>query len=117
VRATVRPPDQTLGDVWAQVAANELMERRVLRLMDDYHLDTLGDLAEELFRRSESAMRAAIRAVPDGTYRYGFQTDGVDAPLEFRIALTVAGDGIAADYAGPSPAQPRAINCGRAYTY
>jgi N-methylhydantoinase B len=29
LRANVRTPDQTLGDIWAQVSANELMERRV----------------------------------------------------------------------------------------
>src|SRR5215468_11062731 len=117
LRANVRTPDQTLGDIWAQVSANELMERRVLQLVEDYRLDGLGDLADELFGRSERAMRAAIRAVPDGTYRYEMQTDGVDAPLAFRIALTVAGDEIAADYAGTSPSQPRAINCVLAYTY
>jgi N-methylhydantoinase B len=117
LRANVRTPDQTLGDIWAQVSANELMERRVLGLMDDYRLDTLADLADELFGRSERAMREAIRGVPDGTYRYGFQTDGVDAPLEFRIALTVTGDEVVADYAGTSPSQPRAINCVLAYTY
>jgi N-methylhydantoinase B/oxoprolinase/acetone carboxylase alpha subunit len=70
VRANVRTPDQTLGDIWAQVSANELMERRVLRLMEDYGLDALTELADELFSRSEAAMRQAIRAVPDGTYRY-----------------------------------------------
>ena len=30
LRANVRTPDQTLGDIWAQVSANELMDRRVL---------------------------------------------------------------------------------------
>ena len=29
VRANVRTPDQTVGDIWAQARANELMERRV----------------------------------------------------------------------------------------
>src|SRR3989454_12319755 len=45
------------------------------------------------------------------------RTDGVDAPLDFKISLTVAGDAIVADYAGTSPQQPRAINCVLAYTY
>ena len=103
LRANVRTPDQTLGDIWAQVSANELMERRVLRLMEDYGLDALTELADELFARSEAAMRQAIRAVPDGTYRYAFQTDGVDAPLTFRIALTVAGDECSPTSRAPPP--------------
>ena len=117
LRANVRTPDQTLGDIWAQASANELMEQRVLGLLGDYGIDRLEPVADELFARSERAMRDAIRAVPDGTYRYGFETDGTDAPFEFRIALTVAGDEIVADYTGSSPQQPRAINCVLAYTY
>ena len=117
LRANVRTPDQTLGDIWAQVSANELMERRVLRLLEDYRLDSLEALADELFARSERAMRQAISAVPDGTYRYAFHTDGMDAPFEFAVALTVTGDEIVADYTGTSPSQPRAINCVLAYTY
>jgi N-methylhydantoinase B len=117
IRANVRTPDQTLGDIWAQASANELMERRVGALMEDYGLATLDELGDELFARSEHAMRQAIRAVPDGTYRYGFRTDGTGAPFEFRIALTVAGDAIVADYTGTSSQQPRAINCVLAYTF
>ena len=117
IRANVRTPDQTMGDIWAQASANELMERRVNALMDDYQLDGLGELGDELFARSEGAMREAIRAVPNGTYRYAFTTDGTSVPFEFKIALTVAGDEIVADYTGTSPQQPRAINCVMAYTY
>src|SRR3989454_859167 len=117
IRANVRTPDQTMGDIWAQVSANELMERRVRALMDDYGLDNLEALGDELFSRSERAMREAIRAVPDGTYRYGFSTDGTGTPFEFKIALTVRGDEIVADYTGSSPQQPRAINCVMAYTF
>lgn len=117
LRANVRTPDQTAGDVWAQVGANELMERRLLALLADYDLPDLAALGDELFARAERAMRAAIRAVPDGTYRYAMQADGVDAPYDFRLALCVAGDEIVADYTGTSPSQPRAINCVLAYTY
>jgi N-methylhydantoinase B len=117
IRANVRTPDQTMGDIWAQVSANELMENRVRRLMEEYGLESLEGLADELFSRSERAMRAAIRAVPDGTYRYGFDTDGFEKPYTFKVALTIKGDEITADFTGTSPAQPRAINCVYAYTY
>ena len=86
----MRTPEQTIGDIWAQASANELMERRVTALLDDSGLISLTELADEIFSRSERAMREAIRAVPDGTYRYAFRTDGTGAPFEFRIALTVS---------------------------
>ena len=117
IRANVRTPDMTMGDIWAQAGANELMEKRVHTLLDDYRLDGFDEFGAEIFARSERAMRDAIRAVPNGTYRYAFRTDGVDVPFEFKVAVTVTGDEIVCDYAGTSPQQPRAINCVYAYTY
>ncbi|MBT6137714.1 MAG: hydantoinase B/oxoprolinase family protein [Rhodospirillaceae bacterium] len=117
IRRNVRTPDQTLGDIWAQVGANELMADRMLALMTDYGLGELEGFADELFSRTETAMRAAISDLPDGTYDFGFETDGGDEPYVFQIALTVRGDEILADYTGTSPTQPRAINCVMAYTY
>ncbi len=117
IRANVRTPDQTLGDIWAQVGACELMENRLAALMGDYGLTELAGFGDALFATTEAAMRAEIAKLPDGTYRAGFQSDGYDEPFDFQIALTVDGDSITADYTGCSPVQPRAINCVMAYTY
>ena len=42
-------------------------------------LATLDALSKELRGRSEAAMRKAIRALPDGTYRAEAISDGFDA--------------------------------------
>ena len=117
MRTNVRTPDQTVGDLFAQVGALEVMERRLRTLMDDYGLRSLDAFADELYRRSDAAMREAVRALPDGTYRYEMVTDGLDEPFTFRIALTIGGDGIDVDYAGTSPQQSRGINVVYAYTF
>lgn len=117
IRTNVRTPDQTIGDIWAQVGANEIMADRMIALMREYNLEKLEDFSDELFSRTETAMRDAIRELPDGTYEFGFETDGADEPYVFNIALTVAGDSISMDYSGTSETQPRAINCVLAYTY
>ena len=101
LRQNVRTPDQTLGDLWAQVVALDLMEDRLLSLMEGHALPDLGNLAREIQGRCEAAMRAAIAALPDGTYRSELQTDGLlDTPVTIRMALTVRGDGIEIDFAG-----------------
>ena len=119
LRAQVRTPDQTEGDIHAQITANFLIEDRVLALTAEYGLKNLTALSEELNGRTEAAMRAAITEVPDGTYSYTMQTDGLsaDAPFIFALKLVVAGDTIHFDFAGTSPVQPRAINCPFCYTY
>jgi N-methylhydantoinase B len=117
MRTNVRTPDQTVGDLFAQVGALEVMEQRLRALMDDYGLRSLDAFADELYRRSDAAMREAVRALPGGTYRYEMVTDGLDEPFTFRIALTIDGDGINVDYAGTSPQQSRGINVVYAYTF
>ena len=118
IRQNVRTPDQTLGDLWAQVVALDLMEDRLLSLMEGHALPDLGDLAREIQGRCEAAMRAAIAALPDGTYRSELQTDGLlDTPVTIRMALTVKGDGIEIDFAGTDAQVDRAINCALCYTY
>jgi N-methylhydantoinase B len=107
-----------MGDLWAQVVALDLMEERLGALMEAYGLADLRALAGEIHGRCERAMRSAIAALPDGTYRSALQTDGVaDRPVTIRMALTIAGDTIDIDYAGTDPQVDRAINCALCYTY
>jgi N-methylhydantoinase B len=118
IRQNVRTPDQTMGDLWAQVVALDLMEERLGALMQGYGLPDLRALAGEIHGRCERAMRASIAALPDGTYRSALQTDGVlDRPVTLRMALTIAGDSIDIDYSGTDPQVDRAINCALCYTY
>jgi N-methylhydantoinase B len=117
LRTNVRTPDQTEGDVWAQVGALDLMERRLHAVLEDYRLENFRALADELFDRAEAAMREAIRSIPEGTYESELESDGLEEPFRFKLALTVKDGTIEADYTGTSPQQPRAINCVMAYTF
>ena len=115
LRTNVRVPDQTLGDLMAQLSALEVGERGLLRLMDEYTLDDLRTLAERIISSCERAMRAAITELPDGDYQGELQTDGLAVPITLKMRLTVAGDEIAIDFAGSSPQVERGINCVPAY--
>jgi N-methylhydantoinase B len=117
LRKNVRVPDQVVGDLWAQVTALELMDTRVATLMREYKLKTLADLAAEIRERSERAMRAAIRELPDGVYESALKTDGLGVPLDLKVRLTIKGDEVLADFAGSSAQVDRAINCAMCYTY
>jgi N-methylhydantoinase B len=118
IRKNVRTPDETMGDLWAQVVALDLMEDRLLQLMAQAQLADLRGLSHEIQLRCEKAMRAAIATLPDGTYYSSLQTDGLmDRPITLRMALTIANDTISIDYAGTDPQVDRAINCALCYTY
>jgi N-methylhydantoinase B len=80
--------------------------------------DDLTDLAREIQGRCETAMRAAIRELPDGTYRSELKTDGImDTPITIRLALTIEGRrDHCIDFAGTDAQVDRAINCALCYT-
>jgi len=117
LRKNVRVPDLVVGDLFAQVSALELVEKRLFDLMRDYELDGLDSLADEILMRSEAAMRAAIGAFADGTYDYTLKTDGLIEPVTIQIRVTVDGDSVLVDYAGTSPQVDRALNVALCYTY
>jgi N-methylhydantoinase B len=115
----VRAPEAVIGDLWAQVAALDLISARVLTLMDEYRLDQLDALSDEIQRRTEAAMRAAIAAVPQGTYRHAFDTDGIlGHQVHIEMAVTFDGRDCLIDYEGSSAQiDGAALNCAYAYTY
>ncbi len=117
IESNVRVPEQTMGDVWGQVAACRMMGNRLAEFLDDARVDPAA-LSTEICDRAETAMRAAIRAVPDGRYAYAVQNDGIDgAAIVIRCTLTVRGESVNVDYTGSSDQLPLAINVVPAYTF
>lgn len=117
IRTNVRTPEQTVGDIWSQVGAVDLIARRVGEILAEYSLEGIDELAEALFTRSEAAMRLAIAKLPEGEYRYEMHTDGFGERFRYAVAVRIRGGAIDCDFTGTSPQQPRAINCVLAYTH
>jgi N-methylhydantoinase B len=117
IRANVRTPEETIGDLYAQVTGNEVGAASLLRLLDELGLDSLDEVAAEIMDRSERALRDALRELPDGTYTNEIVTDGFDdEEIVLRVTATVDGDEIYLDFAGSSPQSRRGINVVLNYT-
>src|SRR5438309_450771 len=116
VRGNVRAPEEVVGDLYAMTAANDVGGDRLLEFMDEFGLESILPLADEVIARSEKAMREAIAEVPDGVYRNGMTVDGYDEPVRLEAAVAVEGDVMHIDYAGTSPASDRGINVVMNYT-
>jgi N-methylhydantoinase B len=115
-RANSRVPDQTIGDVMANITCNEVGGRQLLEFMDDYGLDDLGPLSRAIRDQAEAAMQEKIRGWRDGTYTYEADLEGVDEPIRIAATVTVAGDSVAIDFAGTSGCVNRGINVPFVYT-
>ncbi|NIS29016.1 MAG: hydantoinase B/oxoprolinase family protein, partial [Actinobacteria bacterium] len=75
VRANVRVPEETIGDLWAQVSCCRALAGRLNALLDEVDVE-LAAFADEVVGRTEQATRRAIDALPDGTYRGLVKNDG-----------------------------------------
>ncbi|MBT5944537.1 MAG: hydantoinase B/oxoprolinase family protein [Rhodospirillaceae bacterium] len=123
IRANIRVPDKVLGDLRAQLVANNVCARGLNAMLDEYSLDGLEELGAEVIERTESSLRRKIAALPDGAYRNDVvlpKIPGCDDEIEIKTLVTVAGDEVTIDYSGSSGEVGAAINCSynmtRSYT-
>jgi N-methylhydantoinase B len=117
VRANVRTPDETIGDLYAQAACNDVGARSLVRLLEEFELESIEPLSDEIVSRSEEAVRGAIRELPDGRYEHVSHSDGFDEPVRLAVALEVKGDELTIDFAGSSPQSRYGINLVLNYTH
>ncbi|MEO1721109.1 MAG: hydantoinase B/oxoprolinase family protein [Pseudomonadota bacterium] len=116
IRANVRTPDQTVGDLYSLAACNETGDRRLQAMLDEFDIDDLGALSDFVIETSRKATLAAIARVPSGTYAETMQVDGYDAPVHMAVTLTIDGQNLTADFAGTSGMSRFGVNCPEVYT-
>jgi N-methylhydantoinase B len=107
IRWNVRTPQEVIGDLRSQIAANHVCAEQVVQLLDDAGLDGpdgLDRLADAIIGRTEASLRRAIDRVEDGRYRAeGIIEQPAGAEdVVIRAAVTVEGDQVEVDLAGSS---------------
>ena len=117
VRTNVRQPDEVIGDFYAQTACNDAGGRALLEMMEEFELDSIDPIADEIIRRSETAVRAEIAKLPSGEWSNETWSDGFEEPIVVRCQVKVKGDEIFIDFTGSSPQSTRGINVVLNYTH
>jgi len=117
IRENVRGGEQVVGDLMSFIGANEIGAQRLRGFMEEYGFDDLGPLAHIVQSRSETAMRAAISALPNGTLEAESWANPLGTPYRLPLQLTVADDEIELAFEGAPPQLPRGgLNCTMSYT-
>ncbi|NLR98211.1 hydantoinase B/oxoprolinase family protein [Rhizobium sp. P38BS-XIX] len=114
IRENVRLPEIAIGDLTAQVATVRVAARRMGELARKYGTDIVEAAFDHLLATSEKQARAAIAALPDGVYEAQdiIDGDGVTTdPIAVKVAVTIDGDRLTADFTGCPPAVAGPINC------
>ena len=119
IAANVRLPDQTLGDLWAGVAANKVGEKRLLEVLDRYGIDAVRNAMEDLLNYGERAVLAELARLPKGVFEANdsIGDDGLGGgPYHVQVKVTITDKTFTIDFSGSDPQARGSINTTRTGT-
>jgi hypothetical protein len=101
------------GDIYAQRPSTNVAAQRVQELFERYPAPVVLGCFERFIDESDLQMRAALDALPDGTWlgEDWLDDDGItNAPLRIRVAVSIAGDRARCDFTGTDAQTPGPVN-------
>jgi N-methylhydantoinase B len=113
ILANVRTPEERRGDLLAQCMAIRRGRIRLAEIVARYGIETVRRNMRGLQDYSERMMRAALAALPAGSYRFEdwLDDDGVSKrPVRIAIRITLDGGSAVVDFSGSDPQAPGAVN-------
>lgn len=101
-----RQPDLFMLEIGARIAANNAAETRLLQTIEEFGIDKVLAIFEELPDYSEKLIRAKLRSLPDGVFKATHHFESIredEGYLTVKCALIKQGDSITLDFTGSSP--------------
>lgn len=114
IRENVRLPDDTLGDMYAGVAAARVGARRIESLIGKYGRDAVLAAMEDLLDYGERMTRLELLKLPEGVYTAEdvIEEDGLgNGPFTIKVAVTLKDGRCIADFTGTAAQAPGPVNC------
>jgi N-methylhydantoinase B len=120
ITANSRAPEERIGDLQAQLAAQRIGERRLLALAEAHGEAVLGAHAAALLDYSQRMTEAVIATIPPGVYSFtdALEGDGqTEGHIPIRCTLNVVpgaapgvGGKLRVDFTGSAPQVPGNVN-------
>src|SRR5215470_8385474 len=109
--ANVRSADQVVGDLMAQVTANDIAGRKVVRSLEEFGEPGLERISAEIRRRTEAALAEKLKQIPRGSAEYEAKADVLGKDIVVHCKLTFTGEKVLVDFTGTSEQVDRGVNC------
>jgi 5-oxoprolinase (ATP-hydrolysing) len=119
ILANVRTPQERLGDLWAQIAANQRGATRLQEMALKYGAQEVSFYMEELLSYTERMTRRLLSDLPDGDYAFSdaLDDDGIsDDPVNIRVLVSIRGDEARVDFSGSAAQCKGSVNAVYAIT-
>jgi len=113
--AATRTPEERLGDLSAQLGANEAGALRLIEAAAGYG-PAFDAVSHDLLDYGESRMRVALLALGDGSHSFEDAMEWGDADIPIRVTVAIEGDRLVADFHGTAPQIDGNINAVEAVT-
>lgn len=113
IQSNVRTPEIQMGDLRAQVAANNTGKRRMLELVENYGPYLVHCAMDSIMDQSERRIRDMIRMMPDGEYCAVDYIESVlpnDEDVNINIKVTKRNDTLVFDYSGTHAQVDQPVN-------
>lgn len=114
IQHNIRTPNETLGDLMAQYAANMVGISRYAEICDKYGFPLLQHYMGELQAYSRRRMQNAISKVKPGVYEFEDVIEGdgiVDHEYKIHVKLSVDGNHLIADFSESDDTALGPLNC------
>jgi N-methylhydantoinase B len=111
--ANVRTPEERMGDLQAQLAANQIGGERMRAMAERFGVQPLLAEMDALLRYSERMTRQLISTLPNGCYRFedALDNDGfTEKPADIRVAIMIEDEQVTVDFSGTDVQRPGSIN-------
>ena len=111
--ANVRTPEERMGDLQAQLAANQIGSERMRAMAERFGMQPLLAEMDALLRYSECMTRQLISTLPKGCYRFedALDNDGfTEEPAVIRVAIMIEDEEVTVDFSGTDAQRPGSIN-------
>src|SRR5699024_1684696 len=114
ISINVRLPEQSLGDMWAQIAALRTGERRFKEICDRYKKENVEASINKLLEQGTLSAKKALKKLPKGTFTAkDFIEDdpSVGGPYPIHVEVTITDKEFICDFRGSHPQIASPVNC------
>ena len=113
IKANVRLPESTTGDLYAGIAAVEIGAKRVISIIEKYGLQTFKKAKDNFLDYGERMCIEALKDIPNGVYQGEsiIEDNGFgEGPFPIKAKITVTDTEFIADFNGSHPQVKGATN-------
>jgi N-methylhydantoinase B len=108
-----RLPERVLGDMFAQISACRIGEKRMAEIVDRYGLDVFDQANRQIMEHGERMARIKLAELPRGSWTAEDYVDGdgiEDRLVKMKATVTISADEMVVDWTGTDPTTKGPIN-------